>query len=157
MWRRFARVTRVRNHLNAARRFPPPWSVEVSVDDLRYCSRCERSCLLLQSFSALRLRWHRQHPGRPNIVARRKPIRRLITRPPAVHPPAASRLVPRVYRQTRLVGQGRMTGDTLANRRPHCFSKDEARRVADVLTALLSVASGNHRSGGCDSDSKAQK
>src|SRR6516164_1066784 len=94
-----------------ARRFPPPWSVEVSVDDLRYCSRCERSRLLLQSFSALRLRWHRQHPGRPNIVARRKPIRRLITRSPAVHPPAASRLVPRVYRQTRLVGQGRMTGD----------------------------------------------
>ena len=29
-----------------ARRFPPPWSVEVSVDDLRYCSRCERSRLL---------------------------------------------------------------------------------------------------------------
>jgi ATP/ADP translocase len=36
---------------SSPRRFSPPWSVEVSVDDLRYCSRCERPRLPLQSFS----------------------------------------------------------------------------------------------------------
>ena len=73
-------------------------------------TRCERSRLHLQSFSALSLRWHPQHPPRPNIVARRRPIRRLITRPP-VEPAVVSRTALRVYRLTRLAGHDRMTGD----------------------------------------------
>jgi hypothetical protein len=88
----------------------------------------------------VRLRWHRQHPRRPN-TARRGPIRRLITRGPIrrlitrphVDPASVSRAVPRVYRQTRLAGQDRMTGDTLANRRPSCSRKTrrgESRRIS---------------------------
>ena len=119
------------------RRSPPPWSVEVSVDDLRYCSRCGRSRLPLQSFS-VRLRWHRQHPRRPNIVARRRPIRRLITRP-HMEPAAVSRTVPRVYRQTRLAGQNRIAGDRLAigGQAAH---QDETRRIAANIEAAGVVA-----------------
>ena len=108
---------------------PPPAavkSVEVSVDDLRYCSRCERWRSSSQSFS-VRLRWHRQHPRRPNIVVRRRPICRLITRP-HVDPASVSRAVLRVYRQTRLAGQDRIPGDTLALGRQAAHGRAAADR-----------------------------
>jgi len=127
---------------------PPPaavWSVEVSVDDLRYCSRCERSRSSSQSFS-VRLRWHRQHPRRPNIVVRRRPICRLITRP-HVDPASVSRAVPRVYRQTRLAGQDRIPGDTLALGRQAAHGRAAADRGqyrqavgASALTLLWPAA-----------------
>ena len=116
-----------------------PGSIEVSVDDLRYCSRCERSRLPLQSFSALRLRWNRQHQRQPNIVTRRRPIRRLIMRP-HMGPAAVSRTVPRVYRQTRLAGHDRIAGELAlgrqaAQQRRGAADRGQHRWAAGTLAA----------------------